>query len=242
MNNKYIDIIKNNNGLINLFCIPYAGANGSIFHSWKQKISNEINLYSFHLPGRGKLFSDKFIHEMEQLVDILFHTIIKYFDRKIVLFGYSMGGLIAFALAKRLENAGFNIDSLIISATKPMHFYIDKKHLLSDDELKEDLRIYNATSKSILEHKEIMNLILPIYRNDCCLINSYKPEVIKTIKAPVYLFNSEDDIEKMVMLEWNNYFVNEAQYIKFEGDHFFIHSYEKKVLEQIHFIVNRKNV
>ena len=239
MKNKYFKVIKDNIDGVQLFCFPYAGGNASIYYPWKTKIHNNIGLFAVQLPGRANLYTEDLIVDLNILLDILYKEIKPYLDKPFAFFGHSMGGYIAYALTAYIEKVSKQKPNfIIISATRPPNFYYDMKdYLLSNEELKEKLKDNDATPNELLNSKELMDIILPIYRADCKLLATNK--IIKQeIKTKAFLFNSEEDIEKKNMMEWQEYFAQEIEYIKFDEGHFFIHKKEEDVIKKINYISN----
>jgi surfactin synthase thioesterase subunit len=146
-----------------------------------------------------------------------------------------MGGLIAYALTKKIERTSiFKPDFLIISATLPPFYYRKEKiHKYLDEELIQVIRNYNVTPKEVLDSKELMELLLPTIRADYKLIETYTPERAPTLKSKVILFNSEQDIEKERMIQWQSYFMMNCDYKIFKGNHFFLTSRQEDIIVNI---------
>lgn len=64
-----------------LFCSPYAGGGTSIFRTWAEDLPAAVDVCPVLLPGRD-----------DRLLEVPF-----------AFFGHSMGGLIAFELARELR-------------------------------------------------------------------------------------------------------------------------------------------
>ena len=239
MKNRYIKTVKNNPNGIQLFCFHYAGGNASIYNRWKTKIDNTISLFAVQLAGRADLYSEDLIVDLDILLDRLYKEIKPYLDKPFVFFGHSMGGFIAYALTAYIEKVSQKRpEFIIISATQPPEYYYGKKdYLLSDRELKEKLKKSGATPDEILNSKELMDIILPIYRADYKLLETNKIAKEK-IETKAFIFNSEEDIKKEIIMEWQEYFAQKIEYIKFNGGHFFIHKEEEDVITEINYILN----
>ncbi len=241
MQTKYLKTINNTINGLQLFCLPYAGGNSSIYYPWKKTINNKIELISVQLTGRANLYREELIINLDILIDKLYREIEPYLNRPFAFFGHSMGGVIAYALMAHIERvSGKRAEFIIISATKPPNHYTSMEdYLLSDRDLKKKLKNNGATPKEVLDSKELMDIILPIYRADCKLLATNRVAKEK-IETKAFIFNSEEDIEKKVMMEWQEYFIKEIEYIKFDGGHFFIHKKEREVIEKINDISQKR--
>jgi medium-chain acyl-[acyl-carrier-protein] hydrolase len=232
---KHIKSITKEQRALQLFCFPYAGGSASIYFSWRDKISSDIEILTIQLPARGELFLEDAIVDMDILVERLYREILPYLNRPFAFFGHSMGGVIAYALLKKIEQySHYRAKFIIISATKsPSNYYGRREHLLTNKALKEKLIEHNATPKEILENSELMELILPIYRADLELIHTYNPLLLPKIKSKLYLFNSLEDMSKERIMKWSDYFEQEVGYYEFLGGHFFINSNRDWVISKI---------
>ncbi len=239
VNNKYFKIFdKKYNPKLRLFCFPYAGGNSFIYNSWTNHLDDNIELIAIELTGRASRMFEEPINNMEELIDIIYENIKNHLDEPFAFFGHSMGGLIAHALTKKIEKTSmYKPNFLIISGTKPPFNYegkVENEYL--DEELMQDLKEYNETPEELLNSKELMDLILPTLRADYKLIDSYATKRTASTKTKMILFNSEEDIDKSSMLQWQDYCIQDCDYIKFSGNHFFISSSEKDVLLNINTI------
>jgi len=233
---KYFKVLNRvgNRGM-RLFCFPYAGGNTSIYLPFKDKMRDEIELVAVQLPGRAERMFEEAYTDMDMLIEVLYQQILPILDRPFAFCGYSMGGVIAYALTRKLEIfSQLRPRYLLMAATKPTQFLIQgRKHMLSDEALIEMLREHKASPEAVLNSKELMAMILPTIRADYELIETYQaPEDIR-LETPLILFNSEEDMPKETIMQWQRFFNHEAKYVPFEGGHFFIHSHTDKMAEVI---------
>jgi len=223
------------NGKVRLYCFPYAGGNTSVYLPFKEKIGDEIELVAVQLPGRAERMFEEPFTDMDTLVETLYRQMAPTLHEPFAFLGYSMGGAIAYALTKKIESVSkFKPEFIIISATKPIELLNQgRKHTLSDEALINVLREHKASPKEVLDSKELMEILLPMIRADYTLIETYTSNEVPLLQIPLILFNSEEDMPKETILQWQNYFKDKANYIAFEGGHFFIHTQVDKMVEAI---------
>jgi len=231
----YIKSLTNKRRGLQLFCFPYAGGGATMYLPWRDKISKDIELFAIQLPARGELFLEEPITNMDILVERLYQEILPYLRRPFAFFGHSMGGVIAYALLKKIEqNSNYRANFIVISASKPPFEYYGKdEHLLDNQALKSKLVSHNATPKEVLESDELMELILPIYRADLELVGSYNPPKTPKVQSKAYLFNGIEDMSKERIMQWSNYFREIAEYYEFNGGHFFINTHRDEVFRRV---------
>ncbi len=237
---KCFKILNNvSNKKLRLFCFPYAGGNASMYYPLKDKIGEEIELVAVQLPGRSERMFEEAYTDMDALVEKLYRQIAPMLHEPFALCGYSMGGVIVYALTKKIEKfSQYRPEFSIISATKPMALLNQStKHTLCDDGLIDMLREHKASPEEVLESKELMALVLPTIRADYQLIETYKVENGPALETQLVLFNSEEDMDKETICLWQEYFKNEAKYVGFEDGHFFIRTQTEKFIKEIRTLV-----
>ncbi len=230
---KILNKVKNRK--LRLFCFPYAGGNASIYFPFKDKLGEEIELVAIQLPGRSERMFEEAFTDMDTLVDTIYKQILPTLNGPFAFLGYSMGGVIAYALTKKIEAfSSYRPKFTIISATKPVALINQSsRHNLDDAALIDVLRAHKASPKEVLDSKELMEMILPTIRADYQLIETYRITADKVLETPLVIFNSEEDMEKETVLQWQKYFKHPAAYVKFGHGHFFIHKEVDKMAAEI---------
>lgn len=132
---------------------------------------------------------------------------------------------------------------MIISGTKAPHLPFRMKHLsgLEDKALKEELKIYSGIDESILNNNELLDLFLPIIKNDFSIYENYVFSPSKPFPYDILALSGTEDqtvtLEEIVA--WEKYTEGKFEYIAFPGKHFFIKDNQKEILEIINRIGNR---
>lgn len=214
-----------------MFCFPYAGGNSSIFYNWKQIFAPMITVVPVELPGKGRRFKEPPYESIENLVEDLKSWFCKELFHDFILFGHSLGAIIAFELARSLERSGIFPRLVVVSGCQPPHYYEIKKHAfhtLSDQNLIEELKCLNGTPAEILQNADLMKVLLPVLRADFRLLDEYtfSPHPIhKSLLSPIFILGGEKDKEVSIkrLKKWRNHTENQYEVKIFEGDHFFIH-------------------
>jgi len=220
---------------LRLFCFPYAGGNNSIYKDWDHEIDSDISIVTIHLKGRMERMGEEPINNMNLLVDELFENIKGFLNEPFAFFGHSLGGLVAFALLKKIEKeTDRRAQAIIVSASKAPHVYaLNKINDYSDEHLTQKIKNYGNTPDYVLESAELMELILPTLRADYMVLDSYDNCEDGKLTSPAIIFNCEDDVAKEVSLQWQECFENECQYSTFEEGHFFINAQREKVISEV---------
>src|ERR1700722_458046 len=91
---------------LRLFCFHYGGGTASIFHDWRDDIDPRVQLVAVQLPGRGTRFQEPLLYRATAIVDALVAELTHWLDRPYVLFGHSLGSLLAYEVACALRARG----------------------------------------------------------------------------------------------------------------------------------------
>src|SRR5262245_43890923 len=220
-----------------LFCLPYAGGGASVYRSWPGSFPNGIEVCCIQLPGRENRLADRLFSSMDPLVEAMAQALVDAFDRPFALFGHSIGGLIAYELAKHLQHRyKVTPNHLFVSACRapevpdPIQW-----HLLSDADLIAELRQAPGFPTEILEHAELMQVLLPIIRADSAVTETYIYPRSDPLRFPLTAFASErDELIPMAAIEpWHKHTSAAFDLKLVDGNHLFIQQQAPQMIRVI---------
>ena len=221
-----------------IFLFPYAGGGPSVFSKWSDKLPVNIEAQITHYPGRGSSHNEKPIKSLSFLIEELSQAIQPLADKPFTFFGHSMGGLIAFELARYLRHNELpQPNALFISAFRAPQI-LDLQppiHELPDNEFIISLKKLNGIPQEVLQNQEMLDFFLPTLRADFKLIETYKYTHDEPLNCPIVAFSGRDDprVSREQLEGWavqtNGRF--ESKY--FEGDHFFINDQREIIVDII---------
>ena len=156
-------------------------------------------------------------------------ALLPYLDRPFAFFGHSLGALIGFELARRIRNEyGFEAVHLFASGHRAPHLARARRpiHKLPDAQLIEELRQLNGTPPSILEHGELLRLVLPVLRADFSLCETYAYNNEPPLDSSISVFGGDQDggVSSADLQAWQMHTAAGFRMNLFAGDHFFLHS------------------
>lgn len=211
---------------IDLFCFPYAGSGASIFYSWANYLNPKINIYGFLAPGKEDRISEELIVDLNTLVQNAVEELKQIINKPFVLFGHSMGSVLAFEIAKTLESETITPELVILSGRPPPRFGLKMNPIshLGDKELIAELHKLEGTDTRILENDELMELLLPIIRADFRISEAYKSSASLKINSPMIAIGSEEDpwLNVAEFSEWKDYSNSTTKIHFFPGGHFYL--------------------
>lgn len=227
---------RSENPALRLICFPYAGGSGNIYEEWQSHIGPHIEVCAAQLPGRGARFNEPKHVTLGDLLDECEEAILPLLDRPFAIFGHSLGAVVAFAFAQRLEKLGKSPMHLFVSgASAPVDGCEYKEtHDLNDQELVEWMAEINGTPVELMNDPEILEIALPILRADFAIASSYK-HVDARLKASATVFGGSEDknIPSEQLSSWGNLVTGRVQVEVIKGDHFFIHGNEEIIIATI---------
>lgn len=170
------------------------------------------------------------------LVKDIAHWIRPNLDTPFAFFGHSMGALVGFELTRFLRREeGIGPVGLFVSgcgAPQIPDRNLPTTYDLPDSELLEELRRLNGTPKEVLEHPELMQLMLPLLRADFETIETYTYFPEPPLDCPIAAFGGlRDPKMKREHLElWRDQTTAGFTLRMFNGDHFFLDQAEPELL------------
>jgi surfactin synthase thioesterase subunit len=222
-----------------LFCLPYAGGSAALYMKWKSFLHPSIHIVPIELAGRGKRLSEPFYSDIEQAVHDLYEKIKGELDElPYALFGHSMGGLLAFELAHKIQLQGHIAPTIIfLSGKNPPHSQNQRDiHHLPNKELINEIFKMGGTPKEILQHDELVEMLIPILRADFTLVENYRYNKRKEIlDCDLVVMNGREDglTQDSDMKEWSRYTKREMRTYHIDGGHFFINEHLESVVNLI---------
>ncbi len=212
---------------LRLFCFPFAGGGASLYADWRQRLPPEIDVCAVQLPGRESRLAEPAFTRIGPLVDARSRVLTPCLDLPFALFGHSMGAVVAYETALRLRayRETFPVH-LVASARQAPHIPSaeDPSYTLSDEAFTEKLRRLQGTPQEVLDHPELMELLLPLLRADFELNERYTCSTYEKLDCPVTAFAATGDkeVERDDLAAWRETTRGPFQLRLFPGDHFFI--------------------
>jgi medium-chain acyl-[acyl-carrier-protein] hydrolase len=223
---------------LRLFCFPYAGGGSLVYRGWLEHFEPAVELCAIQYPGRENRIKEAPIERLPELIKWLVPDVLRFSDLPFAFFGHSLGALIAFELMRRLRREYALVPRrLFVSAHGAPHRPRDRGdyHKLPDAELVERLRKNKGSSDAVLDNAELMRLILPRLRADFALCETYVHQEEPPFAVPITVFGGTRDSSTpyTALQDWQKHTTGEFQVELLDGDHFFIHSAEPELLQQI---------
>jgi surfactin synthase thioesterase subunit len=211
---------------IALYCLPYAGSSATAYVRWQQRLPSWIQVLPVELPGRGRRINEPLEVTLPALLSRVLPEVDPSPTQPFAIFGHSLGAIVGYELALRLEARGRTPAVVFASGTgSPANRDRERfAALKTDAELRAELGRLDGTPRSVLESEELMALALPILRADFQLAASYVDSG-RALRAPLVALGGQDDptTSNEAIAGWRDQTSGDFSMHMLPGGHFFIH-------------------
>lgn len=174
---------------------------------------------------------------MEPLVEALAGAL-PLADLPFAFFGHSLGALVAYELARALRRRGGPEPLALLLAGRrgprrpPREEPI---HALPDAEFMARLRELNGTPEEVLEHGELMQLLLPLLRADFALHETWELRPEEPLGMGISAFGglADPEVTREDLEDWRGETRGRFRLRMLPGDHFFLHSERALLTEAV---------
>lgn len=219
-----------------IFFLHFAGGNSFSYNFLAEQLKADFDLHQLELPGRGKRMSESFLSsKTEAAEDYLKQIKERHNGEKFLIFGHSMGATLGLLVTELLEDEKKTPELLIVSGNAgPGSSDQKKRHLLEKDEFLQELKTIGGMPDEFFEHKDLMDLYIPILKSDFKICEEQAIESVK-IETPIIALMGDREDSMSNVENWKNFTNGDFRYKILKGDHFFIHAHK----EQIAKLINR---
>jgi medium-chain acyl-[acyl-carrier-protein] hydrolase len=222
-----------------MFCFPYAGGGASIYRGWGASLPGDLEVCPVQIPGRESRLREPAYDHLQPMVQAIADALVPHMTLPFIFFGHSMGAAISFELARELRRRG---------QPQPLHLFVSGRraphlpareepiHALPEPEFIEKLRELNGTPEEVLQHEELMRLIIPLLRTDFCVNETYEYVQEEPLQAGISAFGGlgDADVSREDVEAWKEHTTGRFRMRMLPGDHFFINGSGKDlVLESV---------
>jgi medium-chain acyl-[acyl-carrier-protein] hydrolase len=211
---------------VRLFCFPYAGGGASVYRGFQDELPPAIEVAAVQLPGRETRLREPPEPDLCRLVTKIADGLTPHLAPPFAFFGHSMGAALSFELARELRRRGGPRPAhLFASACPAPHLPDDDMtHALPDDELVARLRAMGGMAEDVLAHRELMEMILPVFRADAAVTETFRYTAEPPLDVPITAFGglSDDKATRAELEGWRQHTTAAFALVLVPGNHFFL--------------------
>jgi medium-chain acyl-[acyl-carrier-protein] hydrolase len=223
---------------LRLFCFPYAGGGASAYRGWAAALPADIEVCPVQLPARESRLREAAFERPEPLIATLADVLESHLDIPFAFFGHSMGAMISFELARELRRRG---------GPPPLHIFVSARrapqvppreepiHDLPEPEFLAKLRDLNGTPEEVLQHTELMRLLMPVLRADFAVNETYfyRPEAPLAMGISAFGGLGDREVTRDDLALWREHTRGPFRLRMLPGDHFFLHGGRDLIAEAV---------
>lgn len=210
-----------------------------MFRKWQPMLAPAVAVLPVQLPGRGTRLAESPRTRVLDLAREFAEALMPSLSVSYALFGYSLGALIAFELARELRRRGAPAPGHLFACARraPCLPEDDRRaHDLPDAAFVEEVgRRYEAIPAEVAGEPELMHLLLPTLRADFEMLETYGYREDEPLDCPITAIAGIDDprATEREIQGWERETRVAFSIRRFPGGHFFFRDREKTVAELV---------
>lgn len=222
---------------VSLLCLPCAGASATMYLRWRRLLPHWVEVVPVELPGRGARMGEGFVERFDALVERICVEQAQAMQGSFMLFGHSMGALLAYGVAHRLRMSGRALPRALLASGSAAPSRRDPGRLPDthdDAALTADLRKQGGTPEEVFASAELMRITLDTLGADYRVCRSFAYAADAPLPVPLHVFaGRHDDIDAQRIDAWSAHAGDVFTLDWFDGGHFFIRQHEAAFLDAL---------
>jgi len=221
---------------VRLVCFPHAGGSASYFYPVAQALNPDIDVIAVQYPGRQNRRREPFLENISDIADHV-HRELRAEPAPVAFFGHSMGAIVAFEVARRMErDTGMGPAVLFASGRRaPSSYREENIHQRDDAGVIAEIRALGGTDSALLRDSEVLEMVLPAIRADYRAIERYTCPPGATIGTPVTVMTGTADPRTSLAEAdaWCGHTTGRFTLLTYPGGHFFLQDHIPGILTTI---------
>jgi surfactin synthase thioesterase subunit len=220
-------------GALPLVCFPHAGGSATAYAPLARAVPPFLDVVAVQYPGRQERLREPCVDQVPLLAEQIGAALGPLAGGPLVLFGHSMGAVLAFEVARRLPAPP---GALFVSGRRaPSRTRVETVHLRDDAGLVAELQRLSGTDARILEDEEVLRMVLPAVRSDYRAIEMYRYREGPPLTCPIVALYGDADprVTSDEVEAWASHTVGGFRAHRFPGGHFYLSARLPEVVDVI---------
>jgi pyochelin biosynthesis protein PchC len=219
-----------------LLCLPHAGGAANVFAPWPPLLPPQGELVAVQYPGRQNRISEPCVPSIPGLAALIAQHLPALPGRPLAIFGHSMGAVVGYEVAARLEQQqGTPVHLLAVSAGSPPHRRPPLPPLPDDAAVLARGRQLGGFDDRVLGNPDLCELVLPAIRSDMQAVRDYACPRPAKLKAPIVAYAGDSDAEVSLdqLRAWSEVTLSDFACRLFPGGHFYLDAHASALVSDI---------
>lgn len=218
-----------------LFLLHFAG--GSVYsYQFLKPFLHEFECVPLELPGRGKRIKEPLLTDFNNAVQDIYQQVQFHLRAgPFLIYGHSMGSLMALEVARLLESCNKPPAGIIVSGNAgPGTDDRKKRYLMEPEAFKMELRKIGGVSEELMANEELFDFFIPMLKADFEIVEKEEAfPIFSAVRSPIFAImgNREEYADKIA--NWKHFTASDFEYTILEGDHFFIYDRARELADII---------
>lgn len=211
-------------GLWQLICLPFAGGAAHMYRPLAEAMPSGWEVVAVDVPGRSGVTGPP-PRDFDELSAALERAVVAAARRPYVLFGHSLGGWVAYHIARRLVGSTLSPSALALSGCRPPGGPDPSvpRSSASDGMLIDFLRRLGGADERLLADRDFLDYSLPLLRSDLRAGETFVLREQSTLAVPTALLaGTSDEVAPRAAMEGWRALLPLASVHEIRGGHMFV--------------------
>ena len=211
-----------------LICFHSMGVGASLFTRFLLNPPDRYDILAVQTPGRENRMAEPIAESVDELVDQIVPQLLPLFDRPVVIWGHSFGGIIAWEVIRQLyDQHRCEPFHFVVTGTEAPHVVPmwQKREIMLKAMVPDNSPEYLLSQSRFVDDPDFFKrIIVPGMRRDMPLLQSYRFRPSSPLNCPMTAFaaRKDDMVYTDLIREWSGYTDGGFDLIEVDGDHWFL--------------------
>ncbi len=213
---------------VRLICFHSMGVGASLFTRFLLNPPDDYDILAVQTPGRENRMAEPVAESVVELVDQIVPHLLPLFDRPVVIWGHSFGGIVAWEVIRQLyDRHHCEPFHFVVTGTEAPHVVPmwQKREIMLKAMVPDNSPEYLLSQSRFVDDPEFFKrIIVPGMRRDMSLLQSYRFRPSPPLNCPMTAFAARQDdmVYTDLIREWSGYTDGGLELIEVDGDHWFL--------------------